>query len=76
VAPAARLVRRYGGERVSAACKRALATGSLSYGGLDAILKNGLDRVPVVVEAAPKIVPIQHASLRGSSYYQQALLEA
>jgi len=30
----------------------------------------------VIVEGAPKIVPIQHANLRGSSYYQQALLEA
>ena len=71
-----RLVRRYGNERVSAACKRALSTGSISYGGVDAILKNGLDRVPPVVEASPKIVPIQHANLRGSRYYQQALLEA
>jgi transposase len=71
-----RLVRRYGGDRVSAACKRALATGSISYGSVDAILKNGLDRVPVVVEASPKVVPIQHANLRGSSYYQQLLIEA
>jgi hypothetical protein len=43
------LVRRYGHERISAACKRALATGSVSDVGVDAILKNGLDRVPVVV---------------------------
>ena len=71
-----RLARRYGNERISAACKRALATGSVSYGGVDAILKNGLDRVPLIVEPSPKIVPIQHANLRGSSYYQQALLEA
>ena len=53
-----RLVRRYGRERVSGACKRALATGSISYSSVDAILKNGLDRVPVVVEATPKVVPI------------------
>jgi transposase len=73
-----RLVRRYGGERVSAACKRALATGSISYGSVDAILKHGLDRVPVVVDAPPKVVPIQHANLRGAAYYQQmlALVEA
>jgi hypothetical protein len=71
-----RLVRRYGNERLTAACKRALATGSVLYGGVDAILKNGLDRVPLIVEPSPKIVPIQHANLRGSSYYQQALLEA
>jgi hypothetical protein len=68
-----RLVRRYGTERLSAVCKHALATGSVSYGGAAAILKNGLDRVPVIVEDSPKIVPIQHANLRGSSYYEQAL---
>jgi transposase len=71
-----RLVRRYGNERVSAACKRALETGSVSHSGIDAILKNGLDRVPLIVDSPPKIVPIQHVNLRGSSYYQQALLEA
>jgi hypothetical protein len=71
-----RLVRRYGGDRVSAACKRALATGSISYGSVDAILKNGLDRAPVVVETYPQVVPIQHANLRGFSYYQQLLIEA
>jgi transposase len=71
-----RLVRRYGGGRVSAACERALATGSISYGSVDAILKHGLDRVPVVVDAPPKVVPIQHANLRGADYYQQALMEA
>jgi transposase len=70
-----RLVRRYGSERVSAACTRALATGSVSFGSVDAILKNGLDRVPVVVDTPAK-VPIQHANLRGSRYYQQSLIEA
>jgi transposase len=70
-----RLVRRYGAERVSAACQRALVTGGLSYSSVQAILKHGLDRVPVV-EASAKVVPIQHANLRGSAYYQQLLLEA
>jgi transposase len=70
-----RLVRRYGAERVSAACQRALATGGLSYSSVEAILKHGLDRVPVG-EPASKVVPIQHANLRGSAYYQQLLLEA
>jgi transposase len=70
-----RLVRRYGGERVSAACQRALATGGLSYSSVEAILKHGLDRVPVG-EPTTKVVPIQHANLRGATYYQQHLLEA
>jgi transposase len=71
-----RLVKRYGADRMSAACQRALLTGGISYTSVDAILKNGLDRVPVVVDASPKVVPIQHANLRGADYYQQSLLEA
>jgi transposase len=73
-----RLVKRYGGERVSAACQRALAINGISYTSVHSILKNDLDRVPLVVEAPAKVVPIQHANLRGPAYYQQtlALLEA
>jgi hypothetical protein len=29
--------------------------------------------VPVLVAAPAKVVPIQHANLRGPGYYQQAL---
>jgi hypothetical protein len=71
-----RLFKRYGSERLAAACQRALATGGISYTSVDAILKNGLDRSPLLVEAPPKIVAIDHANLRGSAYYQQLLLEA
>ncbi len=71
-----RLVKRYGPERMTGACERALATGGISYSSVHAILKNGLDRVPVVVDTSSKVVPIHHANLRGSAYYQQALLEA
>ena len=59
-----------------AACQRALQIGTTSYRSVDAILKNGLDRVPVLVEAPAKVVPIQHANLRGAAYYQQTLMEA
>jgi transposase len=69
-----RLFKRYGPERLTAACQRALATGGISYTSVDAILKNGLDRSPVLVEAPPKIIAIEHANLRGSAYYQQQLL--
>jgi transposase len=71
-----RLFKRYGSERLTAACQRALATGGISYTSVDAILKNGLDRSPLLVEAPPKIIAIDHANLRGSAYYQQLLLEA
>src|SRR6266508_4620899 len=73
-----RLVKRYGPERLTAACQRALATHAISYGSVQAILKNNLDRVPVAAAPPAKVVPIRHANLRGAAYYQQtlALLEA
>jgi transposase len=73
-----RLVKRYGPERMTAACQRALATHAISYGSVQAILKNNLDRVPVAVAQPAKVVPIHHTNLRGAAYYQQtlALLEA
>jgi hypothetical protein len=71
------LVKRYGGKRVTAACTRALAIGGISYRSVDAILKNGLDKVPLASDTPPlKVVPIQHANLRGAAYYQHRLLEA
>ena len=47
-----------------------------SYRSVNAILKNGLDKVPLPLdsESLAKIVPIQHANLRGAAYYQQTLL--
>jgi transposase len=39
-----RLSRRYGSERLEAACSRALAIASPSYRSVDSILKHGLDR--------------------------------
>jgi transposase len=70
------LVKRYDRERVVAACQRALAIGGPSYRSVEAILKHGLDQVPVSSELPAKIVPIQHANLRGAEYYQQRLMQA
>jgi transposase len=70
------LVKRYDRERVAAACQRALAIGGPSYRSVEAILKNGLDKVPLSSAPAMKVVPIQHANLRGADYYQQRLVEA
>jgi transposase len=71
-----RLAKRYGPERLTAACQRALATGGTSYASVDAILKHDLDRAPLAIEPVAKVVPIHHANLRGAAYYQQLLLEA
>jgi hypothetical protein len=75
--PSSHSSQRYGGERVTAACSRALAIGGTSYRSVDAILKNGLDKVPVANDPPLlKVVPIQHANLRRVAYYQHSLLEA
>ncbi|HEY0580936.1 MAG TPA: IS21 family transposase [Chloroflexota bacterium] len=72
------LGKRYERERMLAACQRALQIGSTSYRSVNAILKNGLDKVPLPLDSdsMAKIVPIQHANLRGAAYYQQSLMEA
>jgi transposase len=70
-----RLQRRYGPDRLTAACQRALATGSTSYRGVEAILRHGLDRVPLA-PPAPAPLSLPHANLRGPAYYQQLRLEA
>jgi transposase len=72
------LGKRYEPERMLAACQRALQIGSTSYRSVNAILKNGLDKVPLPLESESlaKIVPIRHANLRGAAYYQQSLMEA
>ena len=42
------LARRYGNERVGAACGRALASGTTSYSSVKSILSEGLDQIPLV----------------------------
>jgi transposase len=62
------LARRYGNERVSAACARALASGAVSYSSVKSILAENLDRAPLPV-ASPAPAPPEHENLRGPSYY-------
>ena len=64
-----RLARREGPERLEAACARALAAGARSYRHVAAILKHGLDRVPLPV-ARPASPPLLHDQVRGPAYYQ------
>ena len=40
------LAKRYGNDRVGAACARALTTGAISYSSVKSILAEGLDRLP------------------------------
>jgi transposase len=66
-----RLAKRYGAERLNAACARALAAGARSYRHVDSILKHGLDRQGVLLDdPAPRPARV-HANVRGPAYYQK-----
>jgi transposase len=67
-----RLAKGYGVERLEAACARAGAAHARSYRHVDAILKHGLDRLPLAPEAHAQLtlVPAHHEHLRGPEYYQ------
>jgi transposase len=62
------LAKRYGNERLSAACERALASGAISYSSVKSILKENLDRAPLPGRS-PAPPPPEHENLRGAGYY-------
>ena len=63
-----RLDKKYGHERVDAACARALAVGGRSYKHVESILRNGLDHVALPKTEEPA-APIDHENVRGPDYY-------
>jgi transposase len=63
-----RLARHYGATRLEAACGRGLAIGARSYGSINSILQNGLDRQPKQAGDAPEL-PLDHPNIRGARYY-------
>ena len=63
-----RLARNYGPERLEAACTRGLEIGARSYGSINSILQNGLDRRPKPTAAEPEL-PLDHPNIRGPRYY-------
>lgn len=65
-----RLSKKYGGERLEAACARAVAVRARSYRHVEAILKNGLDRVALPTTADDDTRVITHENVRGPGYYQ------
>ena len=60
------LVKRYGAERVDAACARALLLNARSYKSVAAILKNGSDKTASATPDAPVLF---HPNIRGRGYY-------
>jgi transposase len=69
-----RTAKSHGGERMNAACERALSVGTV--GGprrkyIEAILKRGLDRETKPATEAGRTSPITHENVRGSDYYDK-----
>lgn len=63
-----RLGKRYGSERLEAACRRALTIGACSYKSLESILKQGLETHPLPVKPHSPLIR-EHANIRGPQYY-------
>lgn len=66
-----RLGRRYGKERVEAACARAVALGVYGYRNIHSMLKSGMDRQPLPGMQPEREAsgPIEHENIRGPGYY-------
>jgi transposase len=64
-----RLAKRFGNERVEAACTRALLVGARSYRHVESILKHDLDRAPVLNTEPAEAPVLIHENVRGSDYY-------
>jgi transposase len=63
-----RMGKKYGLDRVEAACARSYAVGAYSYKSVESILKNGLDRQPLKASGQMSLV-IDHENVRGPGYY-------
>jgi transposase len=63
-----RLGKRYGDDRLEAACRRAIRIGACSYKSIESILKHDLDQQPL--PGPPAAAPvITHGNIRGAQYY-------
>ena len=64
-----RLGERHGEERLEAACARALRIGNPTVRSVEAILKNGLEKVALAEEVESK--PVVHENIRGGAYFDR-----
>lgn len=71
-----RLAEHYTPERVEKASIRALAIGACSYKSVKSILKNGLDRQPLLFGHPEEVQPPSHPNIRGRHYYCHGRKEA
>jgi transposase len=65
-----RLGKRYGDQRLEAACQRAMHIGACSYKSIESILKHDLDRQPVAGQTETALCDVHHDNVRGPNYYQ------
>lgn len=64
-----RLGKRYGNDRVEAACRRAFLTHAISFSSVDSILKHRLDELPLPQDVKQTQLPLTHDNVRGAGYY-------
>jgi len=64
-----RLGKRFGPERLEAACARANRVNARSYRHVKSILEKGLDRMPLDDGAAATATPVAHENVRGPNHY-------
>lgn len=63
-----RLGKRYGAQRLEAACDRALRVGAVRYQSIKTILERGLDQQPLPDTAQVIQIP-RHPNIRGGDYF-------
>lgn len=61
------LAKKYGDDRLEAACQRAILINGISYRSIKATLENKLDQKPLA--AQPELPLLTHDNVRGTSYY-------
>jgi len=64
-----RLSKRYGADRLEAACARAMIAGARSYRHVESILKHGLDRLASTEASSSPQLSLVHENVRGRDYY-------
>jgi hypothetical protein len=62
------LERRFGRDRLEAACDRALTHGTVSFTSVKSILVTGLDKATETTPPGPPTP--EHQNIRGPGYYQ------
>ena len=63
-----RLGKHYGNDRLEAVCQRAHRLHITSFKSIESMLKNNLDRTPLLDEVASQQLPLLHENIRGPEY--------